>query len=310
MGGRMASEIENVSAEGDSLASQEESIASVRSWLEASMQSRFTLPALVILTPVLVLLLYPNVLVPSSYEVDPWLYISWARHFEYVTDRWYFTYYFVRFGVTVPGNLLNVLLPDFAAQVAWGLFFNTIFLASVAGVLRRLFGPTYAVLGLVFVATDLAMQNRMSYGYVTGPSTAYLAATFYFTVRAANDIPGPSLRPAAVSSWRGGRVAVCLGSFFMAGLTFSLSVLTYFNTLFWALPLVVAFLLLCRHYDFRVIGVGMALIAAAGALVVASHVFIFYHFTGRYDFWLAPLEFTKQDAGAFALPFSQFTDGF
>lgn len=285
-------------------------LARIRLLADAAVRSRLTIPAIVVIFPALIALLYANVLYPTRYDVDSWLYLSWARDFAYHSERWSSTYYFVRFAVTVPGNLIYSLFSDQLAPVIWGFFFNTIFLASVAGVLRRLYGPGYALAGLLFVASDVVMQHRMSYGYTDGPATAYLAASLYFTVRAANethlakDFDGGR-------SWAGrARQFFCGVSFFLAGLTFGLATLTYFSIAMWALPLTAVFLLLAKRDAYRVIGPGVMLVIAGGLAAFLFHVAIFHHFTGQSDFWRPPLDFSRQHNPIYDLALDDFAHGY
>ena len=275
---------------------------------------RWTVTLIVFLAPLCGYLLYPNTMFPLAHDVDPWLYISWARHFDYVTDRWYFTYYFVRFPLTFPGHLLYSALPDEPAKVLWGLMFAFIFLGSMAGIFRRLFGPAYGLLGLIFVATDVLMLGRMGSGYVDGPACAYLSATFYFVLCAADATwrtrPPGDLVERDISLGQKCRVVIGYGSFFLAGLLFGLTLLTYLNPAMWAVPLSVVFLLRCDRSKYAAIGAGVLLVGAGLAIAVLGEIAIFHHYTGRMDFWKAPLDFAKIDQSAYALPLADFVHGY
>lgn len=263
--------------------------------VEAFAQSRFALPFVVLVAPLLLALCYPNAMFPARF--DPWVSAAWARDFDYMTDRWPDTYYFTRFAVTLPGRAIFSLLPDLEAKLAWDLVYEYLLLASLAGVLRRFFGQTYALVGTLFVATDVSVMFAFGGGQMpNGVAVAYIATAMYTTVRAADSLSAPSRRNAA------------MGWFFLTGVFCGLALWTYGTVVLWALVLPI--LLAGRLEQLKPLPIlsGGLFVAAGFLLSTVAHALVFHHYTGDYDFWRASVNFLRftNQTGAWQVPASRY----
>jgi hypothetical protein len=160
----------------------------------------------------------------SPFDVDPWVYYGYFRHFRsYTTQLFAGTYYGTRLGWTVPGHLVYAIFDPERASFVLHAACYTIAVGSLFAIVNRIAGILSAVAGATFFGLYLPIVRGLGSDYVEAPVITYSLVSAALMQRAGS--AGPLWAAAASGFSAGAMLHSNLGSVFL-----------FPSLLLWAVP--------------------------------------------------------------------------